>query len=659
MNDDFLIVSAIIVTLVFIFVLPIVALVRTLGIGKLERRLAGVEAALRRALGELEELKSRPVAPASAAFAAPPPAPREVAPPPVPADAASVPAGAPESVLPPAPAAAPPPPAPAPPPIPPAAGQAAPAFARQSAASQTDQRGLEQIIGQRWIGWIAVGLILFAAAFFLKYAFENEWIGPAGRVAIGIAAGLGFVWMGWQRFQAGWKYFSQILTGGGVILLYLSIYGAFGFYKLIDQSTAFAFLVFVVIVGHWLAVLYNARAMAIMAQVGGFLVPMLLSTGNDQYVVLFTYIAILNLGVVFVSFMKDWRWVGSVTFALTYLLFLAWYAENYRIEKRPAALIFAMVIFALYLLADLAPRIRGRASSAEEWIRLIANPFLFFAFFYDMLESDYKAWMGVSALAMATLYAAVAKAAMEEKTADRKTLLVSIGVALVFVTLAIPIQLESNWIAIGWAVLAAGLAWISGQMEAPALRAASGIVFVLAAIRHFGLDTYRVLGGPFTPVVNKYYLSGLAIVICLFAAAWFFRGVSPNLSMTVTMIAIGMFWLDMSIENYKYFDSKVFDLPEDRDYSMVQQIRWTSHMVASVLWSMLAAVLTAVGFRLDRSALRWAGLILFGVTVLKVVFVDMSQLEQIYRIIAFFVVGVLLLGVAWGYQRAMRREVNP
>jgi uncharacterized membrane protein len=103
----------------------------------------------------------------------------------------------------------------------------------------------------------------------------------------------------------------------------------------------------------------------------------------------------------------------------------------------------------------------------------------------------------------------------------------------------------------------------------------------------------------------------------------------------------------------------VFDLPEDRDYSMVQQIRWTSHMVASVLWSMLAAVLTAVGFRLDRSALRWAGLILFGVTVLKVVFVDMSQLEQIYRIIAFFVVGVLLLGVAWGYQRAMRREVNP
>jgi hypothetical protein len=137
-------------------------------------------------------------------------------------------------------------------------------------------------------------------------------------------------------------------------------------------------------------------------------------------------------------------------------------------------------------------------------------------------------------------------------------------------------------------------------MEAPALRVASGIVFVLAVIRHFGLDTYRVLDGQFTPVANQYYSSGLAIVVCLFAAAWFFRGVSSNLSMTIAMIAIGMFWLDMSIENYKYFDSKVFDLPEDRDYSMVQQIRWTSHMVASVLWSMLAAVLTAVGFRLDR-----------------------------------------------------------
>lgn len=658
MDDDFLIISAIIVTLIFIFVLPIVAIVRTLGIGKLERRLAGVEAALRRALGELDELKRRPAAAASTAFVpAPPEPPREA--PPVPLEAPGVPATPAGTALPApvsAPAAPPPPiPAAAPPPF---AAPAA-AFAGQPGSAQPDQRGLEQIIGQRWIGWIAVALILFSAAFFLKYAFENEWIGPAGRVAIGVAAGLGFVWIGWQRFQAGWKYFSQMLTGGGVILLYLSIYGAFGFYQLIDQSTAFGFLVFVVIVGHWLAVLYNARAMAIMAQTGGFLVPILLSTGNDQYVILFSYIAILNLGIVFVSFMKDWRWVGSITFALTYLLFLAWYADNYRIEKRPAALVFAMVIFALYLLADLAPRIRGRASSAEEWIRLTANPFLFFSFYYAMLESDYKAWMGASALAMATLYAAVAKAAMGERASDRKTLLVSIGVALVFVTLAIPIQLESNWIAIGWAVLAAALAWVSGQMEAPALRVASGIVFVLAGVRHFGLDTYRVLGGPFTPVVNKYYLSGLAIVICLFAAAWFFRGVSSNLSMAVSMIAIGIFWLDMSIENYKYFDAKVFELPEDRDYSMVQQIQWTSHMAASVLWSILAAVLTAAGFRLDRPALRWAGLILFGVTVLKVVFVDMSQLRQIYRIIAFFVVGILLLGVAWWYQRAMRREVSP
>ena len=648
MDDDFLIISAIIVTLVFIFVLPIVAIVRTLGIGKLERRLAGVEAALRRALGELEEIKSRPAA--GLPVSPPAPAPKPEAPA-RPTEIPSGPATPADAALPPTVA----PPASAPPPF----AAPAPVFARQATAPQPDQRGLEQIIGQRWIGWIAVGLILFAAAFFLKYAFENQWIGPAGRVAIGVAAGMGFVWMGWQRFQAGWKYFSQILTGGGVTLLYLSIYGAFGFYELIDRTTAFGFLVFVVIVAHWLAVLYDARAMAIMAQIGGFLVPLLLSSGSDRYVILFAYIAILNLGVVLVSFMKNWHWVGAVSFSLTYLLFLAWYSDNYGIEKRPAALAFLLAVFALYLLADLAPRIRGRASSAEQWIRLTANPFLFFAFFYDMLESDYKAWMGASALVMATLYAAVAKAAMGEGASDRKTLLVSVGVALVFVTLAIPIQLESNWIAIGWAVLAAALAWISGEMDAPALRVASGIVFVLAAIRHFGFDTYRVLGGSFTPVVNKYYLSGLAIVICLFGAAWFFRGVSSSLSMTVAMIAIGMFWLDMSIENYKYYDSKVFDLPQDRDYSMVQQIRWTAHMVASVLWSILAAVLTTVGFRLDRSALRWAGLILFGVTVLKVVFVDMSQLEQIYRIIAFFVVGILLLGVAWGYQRAMRREVSP
>ena len=149
---------------------------------------------------------------------------------------------------------------------------------------------IESVIGRRWVGWAAVCLILFAAAFFLKYAFDNRWIGELGRVAIGVAAGVGMTVGGFKYHKRGWRIFSQILTGGGVVLLYLSAYAAFGYYHLASQKAAFAYLAILVAEAALLAFLYNAPAIAIMALVGGFLTPILLHTDRDQYRSLFGYI---------------------------------------------------------------------------------------------------------------------------------------------------------------------------------------------------------------------------------------------------------------------------------------------------------------------------------------------------------------------------------
>src|SRR5215204_6234259 len=128
---------------------------------------------------------------------------------------------------------------------------------------------LESVIGRRWIGWVAVTLILFATAFFLKYAFDNRWIGEVGRVAIGVAAGLFMTSLGHRYFRRGWKIFSQILTSGGVVLLYLSAYASFGYYHLVPQKAAFAFLIILIAEAAGLALLYSAPSIAIMALIGG------------------------------------------------------------------------------------------------------------------------------------------------------------------------------------------------------------------------------------------------------------------------------------------------------------------------------------------------------------------------------------------------------
>ncbi|HWW60428.1 MAG TPA: DUF2339 domain-containing protein, partial [Thermoanaerobaculia bacterium] len=155
---------------------------------------------------------------------------------------------------------------------------------------------LESIIGRRWVGWVAVVLILFATAFFLKYAFDNRWIGELGRVSIGIAFGIGMCLAGFRYQQRGWRIFAQILTGGGVVLLYLSTYAAFGYYHLVGQKTAFVYLAVLIAEAAALALVYNAPAIAIMALIGGLLTPLLLHSDRNQYRSFFLYLIALDAG---------------------------------------------------------------------------------------------------------------------------------------------------------------------------------------------------------------------------------------------------------------------------------------------------------------------------------------------------------------------------
>jgi uncharacterized membrane protein len=583
-------------------VLPVVAFVRTNKIRNIEMRLAGVEAALLRLMRQSPAVE-------------PPPA-------------VEVP-----------PAAAPP------------------------------AQHMEVVIGQMWVGWIAVALIFCAAAFFLKYAFENRWIGELERVAIGIAVGLAFVAGGLERYRQGWRNLSQSLTAGGIAILYLSVYGAFGYYHLVDQRGAFILLAILVAAADLLALACNAPAVAAMALAGGFLVPILLSAGRDRYAVLFTYIGVLDLGMLGIVIARRWLWIGSLAYAGTQCLFWAWYAEHYHSEKRVPVLVFQTAIFLLFVLADLAPNLRRRATGWEEWIRLAVNPFVFYATCYFLLNGDHHAWMAALALAIALVYAALARASLALCPSgalhqpDRRMLLVTVGTALTFVTLAIPVQLDSNWIAIAWGLQAVALSWAGSETSAPPLRALSAIVFAMALLRFLLADTPWGYRAPFTPVLNRYFLDMLALAACLGCAAYLYRRMGLSGYLAFGLLAAGVFWLGSSVEAYSYFDAQAQALTRNAGPAgfaaaseTARQLRWAGQLSLSMLWPLYAGLMTAAGFRLQLRAWRMAGLALFGLTLVKVLFLDIPELRQFYRIVALLALGVVLLAVAWKYQRGLRRD---
>ena len=131
----------------------------------------------------------------------------------------------------------------------------------------------ELLIGRKGLGWVAVILLLFGTAFFLRYAYENQWIGPLGRVAVGLLVGLALILAGFRYHRRGWRIFSQMLSSGGVVTLFLAVFSAFGFYHLIPQRIAGVFLTVVILEAALLAVLYRAPTLAWMSLIGGLLTP--------------------------------------------------------------------------------------------------------------------------------------------------------------------------------------------------------------------------------------------------------------------------------------------------------------------------------------------------------------------------------------------------
>ena len=305
----------------------------------------------------------------------------------------------------------------------------------------------------------------------------------------------------------------------------------------------------------------------------------------------------------------------------------------------------------------MAPRLRRRTAGVEEWVRLAVNPFVFYATCYGLLNDDHHEWMAALALLLAVLYAALARAGLALRPPDRRTLLVTLGTALVFVTLAIPVQLESNWIAIAWAVEAVALLWAGLETGALPLRVLSSLVFGLTLCRFLFWDTPWDSRAAFTPVFNRYFLGMLAVAACLAAAAYLYGRARPRAALTAGLVAFAVLWIGTSVEAFTYFSvqEEAIRYPMRTDETL-RHLRWAAQLALSLLWSAYAGLFTVAGFRARLRSLRSTGLVLFGITLAKVLMVDIWELRQFYRIVALLALGLVLLGAAWIYQRGLRRE---
>ncbi len=509
-------------------------------------------------------------------------------------------------------------------------------------------------------------LLLIAGALFLRVVFERGLIGELGRVTLGLAAGVALCAGGYVLDRRGWRLFAQMLTAGGIALLFLSTYATFGFYRLLNQTQAAPFLVAVIAEALALAVLYESPAVALMAVVGGLLTPLLLATDEDRYLGLFAYLALLDAGVVGLVIFRGWWASATVALLGTHAIFWAWYVANYHPAKRPAALVFQAVVFALFLLHTIVGQVmRGRPAGIEALVRFVLNAVLIAAAGYTLLEADYDGWMGTAAVGMATLYALLAWLVLVRRPAQQALTLLALATSMGFVATVFPLQAEAAWIAVGWAAQGVALWWFGLRTRTPALRALAAAFLALAGGRLLVVDTLATSPHvePFVPILNRYALPALAVVAALLgAAALSFRARPVRLSAdfvamrVLSLAGLLLLWIVVSVEAYDFFMTRA-DYPPANAPQVSERSERLEHLAQtslSVVWALYAVGVLLVGFRFRSRPLRWLALVVFGLTLLKVVVIDTQALTGFYRVTAYLVLAVVMGAAAWAYQKVRR-----
>ena len=639
---------------------------------------------------------------------------------------------------------------------------------------------LEQRIGARWTTWVGVIAILFAASFFVKWSIENNLIGPRARLGLGMSAGITLLAAGLALHRRrDVPYLSEGLSGLGLGLCYLSLYAGYAYYGLLPAGAAFGLMFIVTVLGTGVAVVSERQVTAVLALLGGLLTPVLLAQPESNERVLLGYLFVLDLLVLAIARFRTWTALNRLAWAGTVLLLAPTFLRDPGTPYPVARLVLLSALFLLFLLTPLARAWGHRARVDEVDLLFVAGTAAGYSWaVYVTLEAWWPLIEAPAAMALAILYTALAGFYRRRVPDDDETVGVLMGVACVFLTLAIPLALKGPWITLAWAAEGAVLISVAPRLVTPVAAWGGTLALFLAAFRVVGIDRWG--SAYWTPVWNPTYLAHLLTVAAIVLAGqlalalrpgqlwrlsreglrstlwvmasltlsvllwrepqglWpaglliaqllvlgFLARVAPSpaflvavplaaftvlvrtlgaddtmarasaeqlvnvytlmrvLACVVLAVAGGclagsgaaryagpvgravsgtagvVLLFVLSQAWTRYLNVTIKDMRAPGQGARTSELRWRMQLGLSLLWTVYAAATLAWGFVRRSVALRYAALFLFGLTIVKVFFVDMASVKTVYRMLSLLVLGVVLLLVGLLYQKASRRPAAP
>lgn len=365
---------------------------------------------------------------------------------------------------------------------------------------QKKQVNYEKFIGENLFGKIGILIFVIGVGFFVKYAIDKNWINETFRTVLGFLTGAVLLAVA-ERLQKKYRTFSSLLAGGAFAVFYLTVAIAFHYYHIFSQTMAFIILIGVTVFMSILSVVYNRRELAIISLVGGFLAPFIVSSGEGSYLVLFTYVSILNLGMFGLSIYKKWSELPMISFVFTFLIMGIFLLFSYTSSSTVISnhlFGFATLFYFIFLLPVFSI-LRGenmRTMSRGLVFVIITNNFVYLlsgALFLRNMGLSFKA-SGLLSLFIALVNLGLVLWLWKNRKEYKFLVHTTLGLVLTFVSITIPIQLDGNYITLLWASEMVLLLWLYVKSKIRVYEYAAKILVGLTFASYL-IDVYHIVWG--------------------------------------------------------------------------------------------------------------------------------------------------------------------
>lgn len=403
---------------------------------------------------------------------------------------------------------------------------------------------------------VKVGVVVtfFGIAALLRYAYAQGYFNfPIEyRLLMISAAALSALAFGWRERRRN-ASFGLSLQGGAIGTLMLVVFSAYRQFDLLPAGLSLALIVVLVAGAAALAVLQNNVWIALLGFLGGYLGPVLLSTGSGNHVALFGYYALLNGAVFAIAWKKSWRALNLTGFVFTFGVGTLWGAEYYRPELFSSVEPFLILFFLFYVAIGLLYVLK-QSEHRRPWVDgtlVFGTPLLAFPLQAKLLEDNRPA-LAFSAFAVSLLYCGLLYI-IHRRRNERLLVESYAALALIFSTLAVPLAFSSAVTSSVWALEGVGVAWLGLRQRRMSAVLAGLALQVLAAGAYavFVFDARFEHTDASLPILNPFYFGAALIALSGFALSLLFGRLGDSRrAAAVLFVWAGLWWFGAALGDF-------------------------------------------------------------------------------------------------------------